>query len=179
MNLCARLWHSGRDGTLAHSDCARVGLCAHNNGGRVAAAGGIPTVAPALAGTAPVEVVGVVNVTPPLTASVGADEAAAVGEGVGGGAGDDPPDLAHAEADAAAGRVGALWPVCCGRLQRVGLVLVPRLGRCVAGRGHWRWVEGGGKGQHPMHSRRRWAQGGGGSPPAASTPAWVPKVRTR
>jgi len=54
------------------------------DGGRVAAAGVIPTVAPALAGSAPVEVVGVVDVTPPPTAIVGADEAA-VGEGVGGG----------------------------------------------------------------------------------------------
>jgi len=58
------------------------------DGGRVAAAGAIPTVAPALAGSAglglPVEVVGVVDVTPPLTAIVGADDAA-VAEGVGGG----------------------------------------------------------------------------------------------
>ena len=58
------------------------------NGGRAAAAGAIPTVAPALAGSAglglPVEVVGVVDVTPPLTAIVGADDAA-VAEGVGGG----------------------------------------------------------------------------------------------
>jgi len=56
------------------------------DGGRVAAAGASPTAAPALAGSAglglPVEVVGVVDVTPPLTAIVGADDAA-VAEGVG------------------------------------------------------------------------------------------------
>ena len=39
------------------------------------------------------------------------------------GAGDDPPDLAEAEADAAARRVGALRGVCVGRLGRAGLVL--------------------------------------------------------
>ena len=37
LNLSARLWHSGRDGTLANSDCARVGLCVHNRHGFVVA----------------------------------------------------------------------------------------------------------------------------------------------
>jgi len=143
------------------------------DGGRVADAGADPAVAPALAGGAglglPVEVVGVVDAPAPLSAIVGADVAAVAAGGEGGG--DEPPDAADVEADAAARLVDVLRELCFGRLG--GLLLVPCLGRGGAGRGRRRWVKGWGGGAHPIHYRQQLGEGGGGTRPAPS-----PIVRT-